>query len=114
MVSGSTRDAVGGAFVFRRLGRLIVKGQTVAVPVYELLGRSGEANGDQAVFADAFEKGVEAFTQRQWDASTAAFEHCLSLRPGEAGAVRYLQIIESYRRTPPPADWKMGIELTEK
>ncbi len=114
MVSGATRDAVGDAFVFRRLGRLQVKGQTVAVRVYELLGRTGQVNGDILAFTSAFEHGVEAFARRNWDESAARFRSCLELRSNEPGALRYLSAIEHYRQSPPPQDWNMGIELTEK
>jgi adenylate cyclase len=114
MVAGPTRDAVRDLFTFRSLGRLQVKGQTVAVRVYELLGRAGEVNGDAAAFTSSFETAVEAFASRDWEGSATGFRRCLEMRPDERGAMRYLEVIEAYRASPPPSDWNMGIELTEK
>jgi len=59
-------------------------------------------------------RAVEAFTSREWERSAYGFRCCLQIRPAEPGAARYLEVIESYRETPPPDDWNMGIELTEK
>lgn len=114
MVAGSTRDAVGDAFVFRWLGRLQVKGQTVAVPVYELLARPGELNAETIAYVTLFEEAVGLFARREWEAARERFLKCLEMRKGEPAALRYIDVLDAYRDDPPPADWNMGIELTEK
>ncbi|GMU23294.1 MAG: hypothetical protein AMXMBFR13_33740 [Phycisphaerae bacterium] len=114
MLAGSSRDAVGERFLFRPLGAIQVKGQTVAVRVYELLGRDDSVNGDVLAFAEAFEDGVAAFSRRDWSGAFAAFERCSALRPSDPGAFFYLRAIQEYRQRPLPDSWSGGLELTEK
>jgi len=114
MVSRSTRETVGDMFVFRHLGELQVKGQSVMVGVYELLGRVGEVNGDVMKVTEAFEKGVDRFAERNWAEASRAFESCLELRSNDVGCLRYLEAIKTFRASPPPEEWCGGLALTEK
>jgi adenylate cyclase len=114
MISQSTRDAAGDRYELRHLGALQVKGQTVTVHVYELLGRRGRVDSAVRAFAEAFNDGVDAFARRDWDTSSQRFEACLDARPADAGARRYLEMIRQYRANPPGDEWQGGLELTEK
>ena len=114
MIAGATRRKVGERYVYRHLGALQVKGRTAAVPVYELLGRPGEAADETIRFAEAFGRAVAAFARRDWDRSAATFERCLELRLNDPGSLRYLQTLRVYRDQPPPDDWSGALELTEK
>jgi len=114
MVAGGTRRKAEGRYLCRHLGALQVKGRTVGVPVYELLGRPGEANDETVRFAETFGEAVAAFARRDWARSGAMFERCLELRPIDPGTLRYLDAIRMYRQEPPPDDWEGTLELTEK
>ncbi len=114
LVSGKTRRSAGDRFVYRPIGAVRVKGQTVAVDVFELLGRVGEVNGELERFAECFAAGVEAFAARAWTEAAGRFAACLALRPGDAVTRRYLELVGEYQHSPPPDDWRPSIELTEK
>ena len=114
MVAGPTHDAIGDRFVYRQLGLLQVKGQTVGVPVYELLGRPGEVNGEKLAFGETFDRGCQAYMRRDWATAWSAFERCLETRPGDPGASRYLTAIHRFRDQPPSDEWNGTLELTEK
>ena len=51
IVSESVVQAIGSAFVFRRLDCVAVKGRTSRLWVYELLGAAGDAIGERVVVA---------------------------------------------------------------
>lgn len=114
MVNGAAHDAVGGDFAFRPLGALQVKGQTVAVRVYELLGYAGELAGELGEFRDRFAAAVAAFGRRDWDDALSEIEACARLRPQDPGVAFYRAAIQRYRHSPPGDDWNGGVELTEK
>jgi adenylate cyclase len=114
MVNGAARDSAGDEFVFRPLGALQVKGQTVAVRVYELLGYKGKINGRVLAFSERFEEAVQAFARRDWLEARRLFEACAELKPDDPGAAFYLATIRRYLESPPGEDWNGGVELTEK
>jgi len=114
LICGLTRQAAGERFVYRHLGILVVKGQTRGLPVYELLGRRGEVNGQIEAQAGLFERAVMDFCQRDFPAALARFDQCLAARPGDLAARRYLSQIRHFQAEPPGPDWRGAIELTEK
>jgi adenylate cyclase len=114
MVNGAARDAAGDSFVFRPLGSLQVKGQTVAVRVYGLLGHAGQVNGDILRFAELFEEAVGAFARRDWTGAISQFERCFEIRPEDPGVRFYVTTIRKFMELPPREGWNGGVELTEK
>ncbi len=114
LVAGSTRDAAGDGLAFRRLGLLQVKGKQIAVPVYELMGRTGEVPAERMEYARRFAEAIDLFQGRCWDQALEAFRALLAERPADIAGQRYASLVELYRDSPPPGDWTGAIELTEK
>lgn len=114
IVSGPCRDAVGDQFAFRHLGALQVKGKSLAVPVYELLGRSTEVDDDARRYAELFAAAVAKFQRRDWIGARTELEHCTRLRPDDEAIGVYSAEIERLQVSPPPDDWNQAIELTTK
>lgn len=114
MVAESTYQATHNHYIYRHLGSLQVKGQTIGVGVYELLGRRGKVSHEAVQHAEAFNKAVAAYAHRDWHEATNLFETCITMRPNDPSALRYLKVIDEYRKSPPPADWTGTLELTEK
>lgn len=114
MVSEFSRAAANGDYAFRHLGGLQVKGKRLAVPVYELIGRSSELDHTLNDFVQAFEDGVACFQHRDWAGAAAAFKRCEMIRPADAGVELYRRQIVAYQGAPPPDDWNRAIELTTK
>lgn len=114
LINGATRARAGERFMCRYLGLVQVQGQSVGVPVYELLGRRGEVNGDLLAFVETFESAVEAFARREWEAAASRLDTCLETRPDDLAARRYREAVASCRREPPADNWRGELILTEK
>lgn len=114
LTNDATRDRVNGAFVFRGLGSVRVKGRSRPVGVYELLGPRGAVPPERCAYAERFGEAVHAFQQRSWDAAIARFDRCLREQPQDRAADLYLRAARAYRDAPPSADWEGEIELAEK
>jgi adenylate cyclase len=111
MVSELTAKALGEDFVLRRLDRLIVKGKTEPIVVFEVLGRRGAV--DDAVLARiaAFERGLARHDARDFAAARAIFQKHASADPPSRV---YAERCETYLATPPPADWRGEFALKTK
>ena len=114
LVNGDTRDRVGSEFEFRALGGVRVKGKNVAVPVFELLGRTGQIPPETLEYANRFGAAVEQFQRKQWRAALEAFQECEKRRPEDAAAGEYVQATITFMTNPPEESWTGAIELTEK
>jgi adenylate cyclase len=102
LVSEAIREAVGDAFVFRRIDRVAVKGKARGVVIHELLGAAGDAR------LDARRSHVEAYEAALAAAQERRFDHALSLLAPLAGdppSTVLARRCESWLKAPPPADW---------
>jgi adenylate cyclase len=114
LISAGTRDQVGQAFELRPLGGVRVKGKAEAVPIYELLGRTGRVPPESIEYAHAFGEAVALFQRRQWRAALAAFEACRRRRPNDLAAQNYIEATAAFVAEPPGDDWSGALELQEK
>jgi adenylate cyclase len=114
LISGATRDQAGDGFVVRPLGGVQVKGKTQAVPVFELLGRSGDVSGDLLQYAERFGAAVAAFQQRDWSRALELFETCQQQRRDDLAARHYAEALRQFAVSPPAPDWNGALELSEK
>jgi adenylate cyclase len=113
LVSQGARNQVGEHFILRKVGLLRVKGRRGAEPVYELIG---EAPPDEATAGRvrAYERALESFQSRQWDAAKAVLLEILK-QHGDDGPSRVLLArVAAMRITPPAQAWDGSISLEEK
>ncbi|MEO6246825.1 MAG: adenylate/guanylate cyclase domain-containing protein [Opitutaceae bacterium] len=114
----------GNRVLFRPLGKIVVKGRTQAVPIFEIVGlrenvpaRAQECSG---VFAQALEK----YYGRDWAAASRLFAQSRDLEfnvPGQTPGVVsnpslvYLErVIPEALREEPPKDWDGAYRMKEK
>ncbi len=100
--------------VFRRLGRVVVKGRRQPVPIHELVGLR-EDLGDRDLEAIArFEAGLDHYYAQEWEAALAEFRASAALErlqpdPREGIATNpsliYQARVAELRENPPGADW---------
>ena len=114
LVNGAVREQVGERFEFRPLGGVQVKGKRQATPVFELLGRGGQAPADDMEYARTFGEAIASFQQRRWTEALQRFEQCGQRRPDDLAAARYLEATAMLMGRPPNPDWNGAIELSEK
>ncbi|MFO0837857.1 MAG: CHASE2 domain-containing protein [Phycisphaerae bacterium] len=114
LVSQDTRNQAGERFVYRPLGAVQVKGKTTGVPIYELLGRSGEVDAARVEYAGEFGEAVKLFRARRFSEARDRFAEFARRWPDDLAAVAYLEATAGAIATPPPEDWNGAIALTEK
>jgi len=106
LLSGETARKLDGSILLRRIDLVRVKGKTQAV---EVLTPCNNAN--LVAMSDA---AIQAYRQRNWDASRALWQSVLNAAPDDSIAPMYLQWIDAYRKNPPPEDWDGSSALDTK
>ena len=113
IISEWTRGAVKDGIITRRLGAVRVKGKKVPVGIFELRGL-GTPNEVEGKGIAAFEAGLTAMTERRFDDATLRFTEVLALWPNDAPSRNYLEELETFKESPPPADWDGVVSLKTK
>jgi adenylate cyclase len=105
IVAESTYRLARSEVEARELDLITVAGKTEPVRVYELLCAAGQLTPEQATLLPAFDKGLAAYRQRDWDAAAQHFRQCVEINPKDGPAALYLERIATLRQTPLPSNW---------
>lgn len=113
----------GDRLVFRPLGRIVVKGRTLPVPIHEIAGLKEHVSDSTRECLARFARGLERYHERDWDGAEGCFRLSMELepnRPGTSPGVTanpssvYLEIVRHCREQPPPAKWDGVYVMKEK
>ncbi|MGH9709937.1 MAG: adenylate/guanylate cyclase domain-containing protein, partial [Candidatus Acidiferrales bacterium] len=106
ILSESTYIAIHDtSFLVRELDLIRVKGKSLPVTIYELLGRR-ESAGDLNELCEMFTSGHEAYKLRKWVEAKVYFEQILTRWPNDGPARIFLQRCDEYIANEPPQDWE--------
>ena len=127
MVAEATKLACeqhgGDRVVFRPLGRIVVKGRSQAVPIFEIVGLKEFVTAEARECAGLFAQGLASYYARDWDTAIASFQQSVKLEPNQPGktpgvksnpSLVYLDITAHYRAEPPPENWDGVYVMKEK
>jgi adenylate cyclase len=113
----------GNRVVFRPLGRIVVKGRSQAVPIFEIVGLNEHVTPKTRECVDVFSAALAKYYARDWDAALDLFERSQKLEfnvPGQTPGVVsnpslvYRGITAHYREEPPPENWDGVYVMKEK
>jgi len=105
LLSGATQALVTENFLTRELDRVMVKGRTQPVTIYELL----EYLPPEGVFPpelSLFAAGLAAYRAQQWALAEEKFRAVLRLNSHDAPAKLYLRRVSHFLKDPPPPTWQ--------
>lgn len=112
-----------GRIVFRPLGRIVVKGRSQAVPIFEIVGLRENVKDGALDCVDHFNRAMSRMYARDWDGALALFRKSAALEPNQPGvtpgvktnaSLVRIEKVEHYKAEPPPPNWD-GVEvMTEK
>lgn len=117
MVTGATKEEAeqyGDRCVFRYLDRIVVKGRSKPVDVYEIMGLRDHIPDELLECKRKYESAMEAYQNQEWDRAIALFEESLELEafmPDESAFIStnpslvFLDRCREMKENPPPEDW---------
>jgi adenylate cyclase len=114
LASSATREATGSAFAWRRVDRVRVKGKSLAVEVYELLGRTGQVPEERLHFARRYEEALDAYRSRLFGEAIFRLEALVAEHADDLSVTRLLELSRGFDAEPPPEDWDGASDFFEK
>ncbi|MEI7552522.1 MAG: adenylate/guanylate cyclase domain-containing protein [Verrucomicrobiota bacterium] len=127
MVTEATKLACeqhgGDHVVFRYLDRIVVKGRTIPVPIYEIVGLKEHVTAETRECLDLFAQGIAGYLAQDWAGAEAQFRRSAALEPNQPGrnpgvegnpSLALLARCAAMRAHPPGAGWDGVYVMKEK
>ena len=105
LISENTFRKLRGTYRSREVDRVIVKGKTEPVAVYEILDFHTEETFPNVMeVLNEFKSGLLRYREGRWDDAISLFKEGLSLNPDDKVSQIYIERCE-YLKANPPDDW---------
>ncbi len=127
MVTEATKQGCeqfgGDRVVFRYLDKLVVKGRTRPVPIYEIMGLKEDVTQQTYDCLEQFASGMALYLSQDWDAAELKFQRSAELEPNQPWKTpgvennpshTMLARVRFMRANPPGPGWAGVYELKEK
>lgn len=126
MITGDTYEAARARkddITYRHLDRIVVKGRTNPVQVYEVIEQNDLVSSDTSRCLELYENALEKYFAQEWDSAREVFQkaaesepfqpgrdHAIVTNPSRMMAAR----CEIMKENPPGDDWDGAYEMTTK
>lgn len=109
--------------VFRALNKIVVKGRSQPVPIYEIVGLAEDVTAETRRCIEIFETGLIRYYASDWDGALACFEQSLALEPNQPGktpgvesnpSLVLIKVTKEMKAHPPEAGWDGRYIMKEK
>ena len=114
MMGESTYELAKDDIEGRLLDKIIVKGKTVAIKIYELVARKGELDEKDLEALRLYEEALKIHWDRKFDEALQKLDAVLEILPQDGPALALKTRIDAYLENPPPEDWSGEYIRTSK
>jgi adenylate cyclase len=106
LISESTYRKLRGTYRIREIDRVIVKGKTAPVDVYEVLDYHTDTTFPSMMdVLGYFREGLARYRAGKWDAAVSSFKDALALHPDDGVSQLYIERCLFFKENPPAEDW---------
>lgn len=113
IIGEATLAQLGDEFLVRELDRVLVKGKTEPVTIYEPIANSQQATSQQLHELAHWTQALQAYRNRQWNQAQDLLD-ALQQQADRPLYALYKQRIQHYLQQPPEQRWDGVHSLTEK
>jgi adenylate cyclase len=115
LISENTYRKLHGTYRIREIDRVVVKGKTEPVSLYEVLDHHSEDSFPNLMETVLhFKDGLTQYRNGNWDQATAAFNDALKLHPADQLSKTYIERCNHMKAHPPGDDWNGVFVMTSK
>ena len=107
IASESTKKAVKGKFVFRKLDLVRVKGKKKPITIYELICRGKEKHDADKIIA--YETGLKLYLNRKWNKAIKEFE-----KVNDFASKEFIKRCRAFKKNAPAKEWDGVWVMTTK
>ena len=107
-------------FLYRLIDKIIVKGKTLPVSVYEIINFKDQATKNEKKLISIFQQGTNAYFNREWKKAIDFFEESKKYEPhvefvnNISPSSIYIDRCHRFENNPPPKEWDGSFILTKK
>jgi adenylate cyclase len=112
VVGEATVAAEPGAFVYRFLDRVAVKGRAEPLSCYEVLARAGALDPAAERRLARYHEAIERYRARRWEEALRLLDELAAETPADGPVALYRRRAQALLVAPPPADWD-GVFVAE-
>ncbi|HEY2124572.1 MAG TPA: adenylate/guanylate cyclase domain-containing protein [Chthoniobacterales bacterium] len=114
LIGPTAADLVKDEFHLRSVARVQVKGKSLPVDVFTLIGaRNGSNDAELLKWLESYEEGIAKFRERDFTAAKILFSRFLEFYPEDFLAKMYLERALEYEQQPPDEAWN-AVEVFQK
>ena len=106
LVSDATVRKLKGTYRMREADRVVVKGKTEPVVIYECLDYHTDATfPNQMEVINQFKDGLAKYRKQEWDKARAAFGEALKAHASDKLSKIYIERCDYFQKNPPGEKW---------
>lgn len=114
IIGPDTRESVKDIMATRLLARIIVKGKTEAVSIYELMGEYDALSEADRNIVGIYEDAMRRYLSRDWDGASELLQRIFEIRESD-GPSRFLaEQVRLMKTSQPAEDWQGEYVRKEK
>jgi adenylate cyclase len=115
IISEFTKERLKGIYALRELDRIVVKGKTKQVSIYEVLDfHDDESFPNRMSVVDHFTEGLKLYREADFARASHEFERALVANDKDKPSALYIERCRTFMESPPPEDWTGEWIMTEK
>jgi len=114
IVSEDTINGTGNEFFARELGLIEVKGKTIPVKIFEIIGEEGRIPSEKREVVMPFNQGLTLYKEKKWHEALGLFDNILKQNIEDGPSEFYKKKCEYYIANPPLTKNRDIVKMTEK
>ena len=115
LVSDATVKKLKGTYRMREADRVVVKGKTEPVVIFECLDYHTEASFPNPMeVINHFKDGLAKYRKQDWEKAKGAFQEALKAHRGDKLSKIYLERCDYFQKNPPEKEWDGVWVMKEK
>jgi len=115
LISDATVKKLKGTYRMREADRVVVKGKTEPVVIFEVLDYHTDASFPNPMeVINHFKDGLGKYRKQEWDRAKAAFGEALKAHPGDKLSKIYIERCDYFQKNPPEKEWDGVWVMKEK